>query len=243
MSPGSSESAAGGETGDKHSLTMKIKSILRKYDVGSRYTHFSLPKASVLLPLLIRQGKLHLLLTARSMNLKTMPGDVCFPGGRQEPSDQNDIQTALRESKEEIGLCPEQVEIVGKLVPYISKAPTYLITPVVGIVDDTFQPAPNPSEVTDVFLVPLEFFISSDHYTPLHLIKPYFGAHIIHRFRYQDVDTKKVFNIWGLTAHFALLLAVILLEKGPSFDLEFDLESRLQGCEKALQDFHHQSKL
>lgn len=50
-----------------------------------------------------------------------MPGDVCFPGGRQDPSDEDDIQTALRETKEEIGLCPEQVQIIGRLVPCITK--------------------------------------------------------------------------------------------------------------------------
>ncbi|XP_075045096.1 peroxisomal coenzyme A diphosphatase NUDT7-like isoform X1 [Mixophyes fleayi] len=238
-----SNESVGEQTGDRHSLVKKMKSILGKYDVGSRYAHIPLTKASVLLPVLIRQGKLHLLLTVRSMKLKTMPGGVCFPGGRWEPSDQSDIQTALRETKEEIGLRPEQVEIIGRLIPCISQSPIYLITPVVGIVEDTFQPSPNPSEVNDVFLVPLEFFISTDHYTQMEHNVPNFGTWIGHQFLYHDPDTKKIFNIWGVTAHFAVLLSVILLGKEPAFDSEFDLESRLERCEKVLLASCHWSKL
>ncbi|XP_056382087.1 peroxisomal coenzyme A diphosphatase NUDT7 isoform X2 [Hyla sarda] len=168
MCPRSSE-----QSPDHMCLREKIKSLLGKYDVGSQYSHIPLTKASILLPLLIRQGKPHLVLTVRSMQLQTMPGQVCFPGGRQEPTDEDDIQTALRESKEEIGLCPEQVEIIGRLMPCLTKSPVYLVTPVVGIVEDSFQPTPNPSEVADVFLVPLEFFISTEHYTPLQSPSPH----------------------------------------------------------------------
>ncbi|XP_075693257.1 peroxisomal coenzyme A diphosphatase NUDT7 [Rhinoderma darwinii] len=240
------ESADGGDNAGEQkddNVREKIKSLLEKYDVGSRYDHIPLKKASILLPLLIRQGKPHLLLTVRSMQLKTMPGDVCFPGGRQEPSDEDEIQTALRETKEEIGLCPEQVQIVGRLIPYISKCPTYLVTPIVGIVEDTFQPTPNPSEVADVFLAPLEFFLGPEHSAPLQVNSPTHGTHIIHQFYYMDVDRKKRFKIWGLTAHCALMLSVILLEKGPSFDPGFNLENSIREQEKYLQTSCSQSKL
>ncbi|KAM3920614.1 peroxisomal coenzyme A diphosphatase NUDT7 [Leptodactylus fuscus] len=236
----------GERSADDSSIREKIKSLLGKYDVGSRYTHIPLPKASILLPLLIRQGKPHLLLTVRSMQLKTMPGDVCFPGGRQDPSDEDDIQTALRETKEEIGLCPEQVQIIGRLMPSIAQIfvhPVYMVTPVVGIVEDTFQPTLNSSEVADIFLVPLEFFIRSEHHTAQEINFPNFGLHLIHKYFYTDADTKKSFNIWGLTAHFALMLSVILLGKGPSFDPGFDLESYIRGYESLLQRFYNKSKL
>ncbi|KAM8945364.1 peroxisomal coenzyme A diphosphatase NUDT7 [Pelodytes ibericus] len=223
---------------DQSSLRETIKSIIQKYDAGNRFTHIPLQKASILLPLFIKQNKLYLLLTVRSMNLKTMPGDVCFPGGRRESTDTDDIQAALREANEEIGLKPDQVEIVGRLVPYISMRPTYLITPVVALVEDKFEACPHPDEVTDVFYVPLDFFISSDSYTPLRLKVPYFGTQTIHSFMYEDPETQKTFKIWGLTAHFAVLLSVILLEKGPSFDTSFDLASRLAGCEEALRAYY-----
>ncbi|CAN2389499.1 NUDIX domain, partial [Pristimantis euphronides] len=225
------------------SLREKIKSLLGKYDVGSRYTHFPLPKASILLPLLIRRGKPHLLLTVRSMQLNTMPGQVCFPGGRQEPSDKDDIQTALRETQEEIGLRPEQVHIVGKLVPHIPKSPSFLVTPIVGLVDDTFQPTPNPEEVTDVFLAPLEFFMSSEHYTPVKVDVPPFGIRTVHQFLYKDEDTNKEFNVWGMTAHCAVMLSAIILERKPSFAPNFSLENIIKWQEKYLQTVYNKTKL
>ncbi|KAM9302037.1 peroxisomal coenzyme A diphosphatase NUDT7 [Gastrophryne carolinensis] len=225
------------------SIREKVKLLMNRYDFGSRYSQTPLQQASILLPLLIRQDRLYLLLTARSMELRTMPGDVCFPGGRRESGDQDDIETALRESKEEIGLEPHQVEIVGKLVPYITRGPLFLVTPVVGIVEDNFQPSPNPNEVTDTFYVPLDFFISSDHYTPLELTIPSFGNLRLHKYVYQDPETEKIFVIYGMTAHFALLLAAILLERDPEFNPEFDLQREIQECEKKISDFKYQSKL
>ncbi|XP_044126670.1 peroxisomal coenzyme A diphosphatase NUDT7 isoform X1 [Bufo gargarizans] len=112
--------------------------------------------------------------------------------------------------------------------------PSCLVYPIVGIVDDTFQPTPNPSEVADIFLVPLEFFISSEHYTAREVNVPPFGLVVVHQFIYMDPDTEKSFTIWGLTAHFALMLAIILLEKRPSFDPEFDLEGGLNGWKRFL---------
>ncbi|XP_068089846.1 peroxisomal coenzyme A diphosphatase NUDT7-like [Hyperolius riggenbachi] len=231
------------QAGNELSLRKKIKNIISRYDVGSRYSNVPLQKASILLPLLIRQGRLYLLLTVRSMKLKNMPGDVCFPGGRWDPEDQDDVATAVRESEEEIGLSRSQVEIIGRLVPYITKSPVYLVTPVVGIVEDTFEPLPNPNEVTAVFYVPLDFFISTDHCTLLDLNMHPFGMFRMYRYIYQDAETRKDFNIWGLTANAALLLSVMLLEKGPSFDQEFDLEKRIQTSEKFILDYNNLSKL
>ncbi|KAM4017236.1 peroxisomal coenzyme A diphosphatase NUDT7 isoform 2-T2 [Anomaloglossus baeobatrachus] len=239
MSPSSSNNAE--EPSADHQRE-KIKSLLEKYDVGSRYTHIPLPKASILLPLLIRQGKPHLLLTVRSMQLKTMPGEVCFPGGRQEHSE-DDIQTALREAHEEVGLCPEQVEIIGRLTPTFARSPNSMVTPVVGIVDNTFQPTPNPDEVSDLFLVPLEFFVSTEDCTLLKINVPPFGSQTVHQYFYVDEETKKRFKIWGLTAYCALMLSIIVFEKRPSFDPGFDLESILENYDQLLQKYYTKGKL
>jgi coenzyme A diphosphatase NUDT7 len=53
------------------------------------------------------------------MQLRRSPGEVCFPGGKSEPTDTDDIATALREAQEEVGLHPHQVEVVCRLVPYL----------------------------------------------------------------------------------------------------------------------------
>ncbi|NXU91122.1 NUDT7 diphosphatase, partial [Xiphorhynchus elegans] len=134
---------------------------LLRADVGARWSRPALPlprSSAVLLPLLLRRGRPHLLLTVRAAQLRRSPGEVCFPGGKSEACDKDDIDTALREAKEEVGLPPEKVEVICRLVPGIDKV-NQLVTPVVGFIEDTFQATPNPDEVSEVFFVPLEYFI------------------------------------------------------------------------------------
>ncbi|XP_045746657.3 peroxisomal coenzyme A diphosphatase NUDT7 isoform X3 [Mirounga angustirostris] len=103
----------------RNSLIDDAKARLKKHDVGTKYSHLSSNKYSVLLPLLAKEGKLHLLFTLRSEKLRRSPGEVCFPGGKSEPADVDDVATALREAQEEVGLHPHQVEVVCCLVPYL----------------------------------------------------------------------------------------------------------------------------
>uniref|UniRef100_A0A8D0BNV9 Nudix hydrolase domain-containing protein n=1 Tax=Salvator merianae TaxID=96440 RepID=A0A8D0BNV9_SALMN len=90
----------------------KVRLKLRQLDVGNKYSHLPLPKASVLIPLIVKDGKLCILFTVRSMTLRRSPGEVCFPGGRSEPRDIDETATALREAEEEVGLLAEQVEVI-----------------------------------------------------------------------------------------------------------------------------------
>uniref|UniRef100_A0A1W2Q618 Nudix hydrolase 7 n=1 Tax=Rattus norvegicus TaxID=10116 RepID=A0A1W2Q618_RAT len=102
----------------RNNLIDDAKARLKKFDVGTRYSHLSPSKYSVLLPLLARGEKLYLLFTVRSDKLRRAPGEVCFPGGKRDPVDADDTATALREAQEEVGLHPHQVEVVSHLVPY-----------------------------------------------------------------------------------------------------------------------------
>ena len=68
--------------------------------------------ASVLVPLVERGGGLRLILTRRAALLKHHPGQVAFPGGKQDAADATPLAAALREAREEIGLRPEDVEVV-----------------------------------------------------------------------------------------------------------------------------------
>ncbi|XP_004058075.3 peroxisomal coenzyme A diphosphatase NUDT7 isoform X4 [Gorilla gorilla gorilla] len=101
----------------RNSLLDDAKARLRKYDIGGKYSHLPYNKYSVLLPLVAKEGKLHLLFTVRSEKLRRAPGEVCFPGGKRDPTDMDDAATALREAQEEVGLHPHQVEVVCCLVP------------------------------------------------------------------------------------------------------------------------------
>ena len=55
------------------------------------------------------------------LQLRTNAGEVCFPGGKRDPSDRDDVETALREAEEEIGLPPDHVQVVCKLFPIMNK--------------------------------------------------------------------------------------------------------------------------
>ncbi|KFV96869.1 PREDICTED: peroxisomal coenzyme A diphosphatase NUDT7, partial [Eurypyga helias] len=162
--------------------------------------------------------------------LRRSPGEVCFPGGKREAIDKDEIDTALREAKEEVGLQPEKVEVICRLVPGIDKM-NHLVTPVVGFIEDTFQATPNPDEVSDVFVVPLEYFVKPLTYKPLPYRTPSGCPSRMHCFTYHDRDHKMPFRIWGLTAHFAVFLALVIFGKRPTFEVDYDLDNLLSSSE------------
>lgn len=118
--------------------------------------------ASVLLPLVMRK-ELTLLLTERSTNLSTHSGQIAFPGGRTDETDQDAVDTALREAQEEIALPRDHVEVLGTLPTYVTGS-AFIITPVVALVKPGFQLRPNPGEVADVFEVPLAYLMNPAHH-------------------------------------------------------------------------------
>ncbi|XP_044111620.1 peroxisomal coenzyme A diphosphatase NUDT7 isoform X1 [Neovison vison] len=214
----------------RKSLIDDAKARLKKHDVGTKYSHLSSNKYSVLLPLLAKEGKLQLLFTLRSEKLRRSPGEVCFPGGKSEPTDVDDVATALREAQEEVGLHPHQVETVCCLVPYLLDSDT-LITPVVGFLDQHFQAQPNPDEVKSVFLVPLDYFLHPHLYHQNYLTRC--GHHIlIHCFEYTNPEDGVTYQINGITAKFALFLALIILGEKPIFEMEFNLNDLISSSEE-----------
>ncbi|XP_069018215.1 peroxisomal coenzyme A diphosphatase NUDT7 [Embiotoca jacksoni] len=210
----------------------KTADILKQYDVGTKFSYLPvLPKASVLIPLFVRSGELHTLMTLRSTRLKTSPGEVCFPGGKRDPGDRDDVDTALREAEEEIGLPADEVQVVCTLFPIINKS-GLLVTPVVGFIDESFCPSPNPAEVSAVFAVPLDFFTSEkDHYAA-HGAGGMMGP--LHSFYFVDPDSGSRYQIWGLTAMFAILVAALALRKKTEFDVGFDSEDPFSFFQQSL---------
>jgi 8-oxo-dGTP pyrophosphatase MutT (NUDIX family) len=117
-----------------------------------------LTAAAVLILLVERADGMTVLLTRRADGLPSHPGQIACPGGRVEPGDTDPAATALRETAEEIGLGPDRVELAGVLAPYRTGT-GYHITPVVGFVAPPFELAPDPTEVAEVFEVPLAFVL------------------------------------------------------------------------------------
>ena len=117
-----------------------------------------LRNAAVLVPLIDYPAGIRVLLTRRTDDLPHHAGQVAFPGGRLDDTDRDPVHTALREAEEEIGLPPGAVDVVGRLDDYITGT-GYVVAPIVGFVEPGADYVPDPSEVDDVFEVPLGFFM------------------------------------------------------------------------------------
>jgi len=109
--------------------------------------------AGVLVAFHDRGNGLELLLTKRASHLKHHPGQIAFPGGKQDPDDADVIATALREAQEEVALTPSTVEILGTL-PQHETVTGFIVTPVLGLVTTPFSPRPEPGEVDEAFFAP-----------------------------------------------------------------------------------------
>jgi len=113
--------------------------------------------AAVLVPIVDRAAPT-VLLTQRTADLASHAGQVAFPGGKIDPSDESPVAAALREAKEEVGLAPMLVEPIGYLDLYLTFS-GFRILPTVARVKPDFQLTLNPGEVTDAFEVPLDFLM------------------------------------------------------------------------------------
>jgi len=119
--------------------------------------------ASVLVPLVQRDDGLHVLLTRRTDHLRDHAGQISFPGGRADPGDADVIDTALRETQEEVGLPRERVQVLGPLNTY-STVSSYVVTPIVGLVQPPFELALDAFEVAEAFEVPLQYLMTPAHH-------------------------------------------------------------------------------
>ena len=124
----------------------------------------SVPSA-VLVPLVELRGETHVLFIKRPETMPTHKGEIAFPGGKSDPAvDPDLLATALRETREEIGLDPGSVEVVARLGGVATAASRFTITPYVGFLEQPPALAPNPGEVVRVLEVPLAELLDAAHY-------------------------------------------------------------------------------
>ena len=113
-------------------------------------------KSAVLLALFEQENTLYLAFIRRASTLRAHSGEIAFPGGSVDASDSSPVETALREAREEIGLEPEQVEVLGVLSPVFTVVSNYLILPVVAYLPHGLGELHlQPSEVAELILAPL----------------------------------------------------------------------------------------
>ncbi len=135
----------------------RLRELLHARVRRSIDTAAPLIRAGVLIPLVMRADGLEMLFTRRTDTVLTHKGQISFPGGQREDSDAETIETALRESYEEIGLEPSRVTVLGELDDVFTAVSSFVITPVVGLVEggiDDLRLAPD--EVKSVLVVPVE---------------------------------------------------------------------------------------
>lgn len=162
--------------------------------------------AAVLVPIVVRPSGLTVLLTQRTAHLRDHAGQISFPGGRCEAGDDSPIATALRESSEEVGIEPRQVEILGTLPDYFTGT-GFRVTPVAGLVLPPLNLRLDDFEVAEAFEAPLDFLLDAANYRRESL-------EVAGQMRtYWAVPWQEYF-IWGATAGMLVSLRESLLGTG-----------------------------
>ena len=168
---------------------------------------------SVLVPLVEKDGELHILYEVRAESLKRQPGEICFPGGRVE-GEESAEECAVRETSEELNIRPEDIKIIAQM-DFLHTYSNFTLYSLLGTVDyEVFAGiSVNPDEVKEVFLVPVSFFAENEPEIYYFDVLPNIGPD----FPYEKINVTNGYNwrkgkstvpiyryegrvIWGMTA-------------------------------------------
>jgi 8-oxo-dGTP pyrophosphatase MutT (NUDIX family) len=131
----------------------ELKEILTRR-IKQRITDAKMVPAAVLLPIYYKEGEVHILFTRRTENVKTHKRQISFPGGARE-DDESLLQTALRESSEEIGLAPDKVKVLGELDDTVTLVTNYIVSPFVGLIPWPYDFKVDGWETDEIIEAPL----------------------------------------------------------------------------------------
>lgn len=150
-------------------------------------------EAAVLIPIFRKEGEYHILFTQRSDQVAHHKGQVSFPGGGRSHSDTSLRDTAIRESREEVGLKAEDIEIVGELDDTPTTTSGYNISPFVAFIPYPYKFKLSPFEISEIFSIPVSALLykvkkKKERYT--------FGGRVFVGYSYEYEGRV----IWGATA-------------------------------------------
>ena len=141
---------------DPKSLVDRVKDRVPEVMGNNEFAKFA-----ILLPLIEKDGEIHILFEVRSHMMRNQPGDICFPGGRIDKQDESEEGAAIRETTEELGIENSQISDVFPL-DYIVSPFGMIVYSFAGIIDPDVEFEPNPPEVDSIFTVPLTYFLENE---------------------------------------------------------------------------------
>lgn len=186
----------------------RIKELM----LGYRHQQDGYRHYAVLIPLIEVDEELHVLYEIRSKKLKHQPGEICFPGGRHE-EDEIYLETALRETIEELGVDPEAIEIIGQLDDVITPFNMYIHV-YLGILTQSLEELVlSDDEVESIFTVPVDFLMTckiQEYKTKANILPPkdfpyekiekgYAYEWKVGHYPVLFIDYDR-YHIWGITA-------------------------------------------
>jgi 8-oxo-dGTP pyrophosphatase MutT (NUDIX family) len=118
--------------------------------------------AAVLIPFYYHEGMHHIVFTRRTELVSYHKGEISFPGGGVHETDRSLLDTALRESHEEIGLRPQDVDVLGELDDMLTKGSNFVVTPFVGSIQPGYQFTANSFETAEIIEIPVPVLLKKD---------------------------------------------------------------------------------
>jgi len=119
--------------------------------------------SAVLIPFFNKNDEAHILFTVRTEDVEHHKGQISFPGGAWEDQDRSLQETALRECYEEIGIKPDEINVIGRLDDFPTVT-DFLVTPFVATLPYPYPFKINTSEVAEILEVPLTLFLKDNHF-------------------------------------------------------------------------------
>ncbi len=163
--------------------------------------------SAVLIPLYEKGGEYYIVFIRRTETVKTHKGQISFPGGMRDPGDTTLMHTAVRESREEIGLKKKDIRIIGELDDELTTTSNYIVTPFVGMIPWPYNFQKNINEVAEILEIPVKELLQKGYLKA--------DTESLHG---KSIDSYKYFYggrvIWGATARILKKLLDIISQAG-----------------------------
>jgi 8-oxo-dGTP pyrophosphatase MutT (NUDIX family) len=143
----------------------ELKKILAQRHKQNIIDDSRVPSA-VLIPIYKKKGQYYIVFIKRTETVKVHKGQISFPGGNRDTDDRTLLDTALREASEEIGLCIQDVEVLGELDDEVTTTSNYIVTPFVALIPWPYRFTKNKEEVDEIIEVPIPALLHKDCLKP-----------------------------------------------------------------------------